>query len=128
MQQEKGRAGAWGKLLLGMAFAGSCALAQAPVDVRIALVIGNAAYRQAPPLANPTHDAAAMGATLKTLGFDVLQVNDGSLAQMREAVEAVRGRLHSKKGIGVLYYAGHGLQVDFRNFMVPIDANLAKAG
>ncbi len=116
-----------GRFILGTALAGAGALAQAPTDLRIALVIGNASYQRVPALSNPINDAASMGATLKTLGFEVVQLNDGSLAQMNEAVEAVRAKLQSRKGIGVLYYAGHGLQLDYRNFMVPVDASLSKA-
>jgi hypothetical protein len=115
------------KSLLAAAFASTTVLAQAPVDTRIALVIGNAAYQQAARLANPVNDATSMAATLKILGFEVVQVKDGSLAQMKEAVQSVQARLQSKNGIGVLYYAGHGVQLDFRNFLIPVDANLSKA-
>ncbi len=102
------------------------ALAQAPGDVRIALVIGNGAYAKV-PLANPANDARAMGETLRGLGFRVIEVRDGSKAQMADAVELVRDSLKGKQGIGMLYYAGHGLQMDARNYMVPVDASLAKA-
>ncbi|MGE0675200.1 MAG: caspase family protein [Methylibium sp.] len=101
--------------------------AQAPVDVRVALVIGNAAYPGPAALVNPVNDARAMSATLKTLGFTVVDLKDASLSQMSQAVAQVRQSLAGKKGIGVLYYAGHGLQVDFRNFMVPVDAQLGSA-
>lgn len=101
--------------------------AQAPVDLRIALVIGNAAYAGAAALANPANDAKAMGEALRGLGFAVVEIRDGSRAQMAEAIGKVQASLKGKQGIGMLYYAGHGLQVDWRNFMVPIDAKLAKA-
>jgi uncharacterized caspase-like protein len=101
--------------------------AQAPVDLRIALVIGNAAYAGAAALANPANDAKAMGAALKAVGFEVVAVQDASRVQMAAAIERVRAGLKGKKGIAMLYYAGHGLQVDWRNFMVPVDAQLAKA-
>ena len=103
------------------------AAAQAPEDVRVALVIGNAAYAGAAALANPTNDATAMTGTLRTLGFNVHELKDGSREQMHAAVARVRDALRGKKGIGMLYYAGHGLQVDFRNYMVPVNAQLAGA-
>ncbi|CAN5548954.1 hypothetical protein BH11PSE7_BH11PSE7_30100 [soil metagenome] len=99
--------------------------AQAPGDVRIALVIGNAAYAGA-PLANPVNDAKAIGEALRGLGFSVIEVRDGSKAQMTDAINIVRGSLRGKQAVGMLYYAGHGLQMDARNFMVPVDAKLAK--
>ncbi len=97
--------------------------AQAPGDFRVALVIGNAGYKQA-PLLNPANDAKAMGETLRGLGFSVIELRDGSKAQMAEAIAQVRERLKGKQGIGMLYYAGHGVQVDLRNYMVPVDAQL----
>ncbi|HSV51719.1 MAG TPA: caspase family protein, partial [Burkholderiaceae bacterium] len=101
----------------GAALIAFSAVAQAPVDLRIALVIGNSAYPGTAALANPVNDAVAMSATLKTLGFTVVELRDGSRAQMAEAVAKVRESLNGKRGIGVLYYAGHGLQLDFRNYM-----------
>jgi uncharacterized caspase-like protein len=103
------------------------AAAQAPDDLRIALVIGNAAYPEPATLANPGNDAAAMSATLKTLGFSVFEVRNGTATQMRSAVAKLRETLQGKRAVGLLYYAGHGLQVDFRNYMVPVDAKLASA-
>lgn len=111
----------------GLALVAFTAAAQAPGDLRIALVIGNSAYAGAASLVNPVNDAVAMSATLKTLGFAVVELRDGSRAQMAVAVAQVRERLNGRRGIGVLYYAGHGLQLDFRNYMVPVDARLASA-
>jgi Caspase domain len=100
--------------------------AQAPLDVRIALVIGNSAYAGA-PLVNPANDARAMGDTLRGLGFTVVELRDAQKAQMTEAILKVRTSLQGKQGIGMLYYAGHGLQLDWQNYMVPVDAKLASA-
>ncbi|MES2975672.1 MAG: caspase family protein [Pseudomonadota bacterium] len=102
------------------------ALAQAPGDVRVALVIGNSSYAGA-PLVNPANDAKAMGETLRGIGFTVIELRDGSKAQMAEAVGKIGESLKGKQGVGMLYYAGHGLQMDARNFMVPVDANISKA-
>ena len=99
--------------------------AQAPIDLRVALVIGNSAYTRA-PLQNPANDAEAMAKSLKSLGFDVIELRDGSKAQMAEAIAKVRETLRGKQGVGMLYYSGHGLQLDWRNYMVPVDASLAK--
>ncbi len=101
--------------------------AQAPGDARVALVIGNAAYAASAALANPGNDARAMSATLRSLGFTVIEATDASRAQMQEAIGKVREQLRGKSGIGMLYYAGHGLQLDWRNYMVPVDAKLTQA-
>lgn len=99
------------------------AAAQAPGDFRVALVIGNSAYAAA-PLLNPANDARAMGDTLRGLGFSVIELRDGSKGQMADAINQLRDRLKGRQGIGMLYYAGHGVQVDLRNYMVPVDARL----
>ena len=102
------------------------AQAQAPLDIRIALVIGNSAYPAA-PLLNPANDARAMGDTLRGLGFTVVELRDAHKAQMAEAITRVRDALKGKQGVGMLYYAGHGLQLDWHNYMVPVNANLTRA-
>jgi hypothetical protein len=102
------------------------AQAQAPLDVRIALVIGNSAYAGA-PLVNPANDARAMSDTLRGLGFTVVELRDAQKAQMVDAIAKVRDSLKGKQGVGMLYYAGHGLQLDWHNYMVPVDAKMTKA-
>ena len=102
------------------------AQAQAPLDVRIALVIGNSAYAGA-PLVNPANDARDMGDTLRGLGFTVVELRDAQKAQMADAIAKVRDSLKGKQGVGMLYYAGHGLQLDWHNYMVPVDAKMTKA-
>jgi uncharacterized caspase-like protein len=89
---------------------------------RLALVIGNGAYKTT-PLNNPVNDAKAMAATLETLGFEVMMMTDASLRQMQQAIIAF-GQKIQNGGVGVFYYAGHGLQVKGRNYLVPIDANI----
>lgn len=105
----------------GIAMLGFSAGAQAPLDVRVALVIGNSAYAGAAALPNPVNDARAMAESLRKLGFQVTQVQDGTRESMAQAIDAVRAQLRGKKGVGLFYYAGHGLQVDWRNYMVPVD-------
>ena len=102
------------------------AAAQAPVDLRVALVIGNAAYAAA-PLTNPANDAKAMGEALKGMGFTVIEARDASKEQMQAALLRAGETLKGRNGIGMLYYAGHGLQLDWHNYMLPVDAKLATA-
>lgn len=98
--------------------------AQAPGDIRVALVIGNAAYAGNAALANPVNDARAMSDTLRGLGFTVVELRDSSKAQMTDAIAKVQSSLNGQQGVGMLYYAGHGMQLDWRNYMVPVDAKL----
>ncbi len=90
-------------------------------------MIGNSAYPEPAALANPANDAAAMSAALKTLGFSVVELKDGSRVQMTQAIASVRDSLRGKQAVGMLYYAGHGLQLDWRNYMVPVDARMSAA-
>lgn len=110
-----------------IALAAACAVtlpatAQAPADVRIALVIGNAAYAGAAALQNPTNDSGAMAAALKQLGFQVTELRDASRAQMADALAVARDALRGKQGVALFYFAGHGMQLDWRNYMLPVDA------
>ncbi len=103
------------------------AQAQAPGDLRLALVIGNAAYPGPAALVNPANDARAMSESLSSMGFTVVTLQDASRAQMADAIAKVRETLRGKQAVGMLYYAGHGLQLDWRNYMVPVDAQLRQA-
>jgi TPR repeat protein len=89
-------------------------------EKRLALVIGNSRYDSA-PLRNPVNDARAMAATLRTFGFDVAVLENASYKDMRRTILEFGNKLRDS-GIGVFYYAGHGLQVNGRNYMVPVDA------
>ena len=112
-------------LVCGLLVLGS-AQAQAPGDLRVALVIGNAAYAAA-PLANPINDAKAMSAALRAMGFVVVEAHDASKAQMQAALGEAAQLLKGRNAVGMLYYAGHGMQLDWRNYMVPVDAELRRA-
>jgi hypothetical protein len=101
------------------------ARAQAPEDVRVALVIGNAAYAGSAALANPVNDARAMAETLSRFGFQVVEVRDADRSKMLAAIDTLHAKLKGHHGVGMLYYAGHGLQLDWQNYMVPVDARLA---
>jgi len=112
-------------LVCGLLLLGS-AQAQAPIDLRVALVIGNAAYVAA-PLANPINDAKAMSAVLRAMGFVVVEAHDASKVQMQAALGEAARLLKGKNAVGMLYYAGHGLQLDWRNYMLPVDVELRGA-
>ena len=82
-----------GLALVGCLFLTYSSIAQAPLDVRVALVIGNAAYVNIPALGNSTNDAKSMATILRKLGFQVVEVVDGSKAQMDKAVENLQDLL-----------------------------------
>jgi hypothetical protein len=97
--------------------------AEGTADVRVAAVIGNAAYPTA-PLRNPGRDARAMAEILESLGFFVHAARDATKAEMESTVARTTAALGGRRGVGLLYYAGHGLQLDWRNYLVPVDARL----
>jgi uncharacterized caspase-like protein len=86
---------------------------------RTALVIGNAAYETG-PLRNPVNDATDMAALLQRLGFEVSLLKDAKLRAMEEAIEAFSQKLR-KGGVGLFYFAGHGVQMAGENY-TPISA------
>lgn len=94
---------------------------------RLALVIGNSAYRQA-PLENPSNDARAMSNLFGSAGFTVDTCLDTTRTDLISAIErfgdAVR---RSETRLAVFYYAGHGAQLDWRNYLLPVDAEVATA-
>lgn len=101
--------------------------ARAESGERVALVIGNAAYAQA-PLVNPLHDARAMADLLRRAGFIVDQQLDTSQAQLTDAVARFGAAIRQPKvKFGLFYYAGHGLQQDWRNYLVPVSADIRSA-
>jgi hypothetical protein len=93
-------------------------------EQRVALVVGNGAYRHAETLANPVNDANAMAETLRGLGFEVVEVTDADRTAMVKALGQFRKALRTD-GVGLFYYAGHGIQARGKNYLVPIDADIA---
>jgi uncharacterized protein len=87
---------------------------------RLALIIGNSAYKIAKPLSNPANDAELMAATLEKIGFTVTKVTNADYATMNRAVIQYANSL-PKNAISLVYYAGHGVQVDGQNYLLPID-------
>jgi hypothetical protein len=92
---------------------------------KYALVIGNGAYANITKLNNPVNDANDMEAALKGLGFTVDKVLNGTLEQMESAAIRLKNRLSSSKNsYGFLFYAGHGVQSNGENYLIPVDANI----
>ncbi|MBS0342108.1 MAG: caspase family protein [Proteobacteria bacterium] len=123
----------WLRALLALAGVAALVLAALPFHAgaqvgagaykRIALVIGNARYPKA-PLANPENDARLIAARLRSLGFEVTDQYNLGVVQFRRALRDFARRVAQDDAIAVLYYAGHGVQIDGRNYLLPVDVNL----
>jgi Caspase domain len=98
----------------------------AQAERRIALIIGNSAYRNASPLPNTLNDANAIAALFRSVGFEV--VSSRNELGVLEFKRAVRDFLITAEtaDIAVVYYAGHGIEVNGANFLIPVDAKLAR--
>lgn len=90
---------------------------------RIALVLGNSEYVSA-RLANPTNDAEAIAAVLRRLGFDVILKTNATRREMRESIRAFSDKLSRNQGAAVFFFAGHGVQYDGANYLIPIGADI----
>src|SRR5262249_34399805 len=92
---------------------------------RIALVIGNSVYKNAPALPNPQHDAEAISDALRAIGFDlVMLVHDATHQTLIDALRAFAAQVE-KADWAMVYYAGHGIEVGGVNYLVPVDAKIA---
>jgi uncharacterized caspase-like protein len=98
-------------------------LGTASAERRVALVLGNSAYRHAPALANPVHDAQAISEQLVQLGFEVVSGYDLTKLQTQETIEQFARQVRGAQ-IATFFYAGHGLQVAGNNYLLPVDAAL----
>ena len=95
-------------------------------EKRVALVLGNATYQNVAPLPNPVNDGAVIAATLKDAGFDVVDSrHDLPAIETRRALRDFAD-LARDADIAVVYYAGHGMEVDGTNYLVPVDAKLER--
>jgi hypothetical protein len=102
--------------------------AAAPVSAdgkRVALVIGNSAYRNVPALANPPNDAGDLAAALNRLGFAVTLITNASFDEMRRGLIAL-GRDAAGADMAVVYFAGHGMEITGENWLIPVDAELKR--
>jgi Caspase domain len=92
---------------------------------RVALVIGNSAYKNVPALPNPANDAADIAAALTPLGFTVALITNASFDEMRRGLIAL-GRDAAGADMAVVYFAGHGVEIGGENWLIPIDAELKR--
>ncbi|MCK1722869.1 caspase family protein [Bradyrhizobium sp. 141] len=100
----------------------------AHADRRVALVIGNSAYKSAPKLGNPANDATLVGGMFKKAGFDSVDVRlDLSASEMRRMLREFAARTRDAE-MAVIYYAGHGIELDGTNYLIPTDASLETDG
>ena len=96
----------------------------AHAERRVALVIGNSAYKSVPRLTNPVNDATLIGGMFKKAGFDQVDIKlDLNAAEMRRALRDFGGSAR-ETDVAVVYYAGHGLELDGTNYLIPTDATL----
>jgi hypothetical protein len=92
-------------------------------EKKLALIVGNAAYVDGAALKNPIQDARAIDQALQLLGFETIIKENLSLSQLKRAIDDFGMRLHGYD-VGLFYYAGHGIQLKGRNYLVPVDADL----
>jgi hypothetical protein len=90
---------------------------------RVALVIGNSAYKDS-PLLNPVNDARAIAQALRRFGFEVIHGEDLSQNDMKRNIRAFGEKIRNG-GVGLFYYAGHGIQIRGSNYLIPVGATIA---
>jgi len=112
--------------ILGVLFVAMLQASPAFADKRIALVIGNSAYQNVNKLPNPAKDAASIGDMLKKAGFDVVNSKqDVTNADMRRMVRDFSDQARDAD-VAVVYYAGHGIEIDGTNYLLPVDTRLER--
>ncbi len=115
------KAGRIAVLAIGLVLAQG--LASPSLAKRVALVIGNSSYEHAAALANPLNDAADIAATLQDMGFAITRLSDADEAAMQQGLIDFAQEADGAE-VALFFYAGHGLQVDGRNYLLPVDAQL----
>lgn len=116
------------KILLALTAMCSIALTshEALADKRVALVIGNSSYKNAPALTNPARDATAIADMLRKAEFDVVEsVRDVGNGDMRRSLREFSDKSQNAD-VAVIYFAGHGIEVDGQNYLIPTDAVLER--
>jgi formylglycine-generating enzyme required for sulfatase activity len=115
------------RLGCGLILALAClAPLSAQTPPRFALVIGNSAYQGLPPLKNPSNDAADVAAALRGIGFDVTLAVNANKKGMEDGLRGLKQKLATDaRAEGIFYYAGHGVQSEGVNYLVPVDAVIA---
>jgi hypothetical protein len=94
--------------------------------VRLALVLGNGKYQNVPTLDNPSNDAADLAQVLRGIGFEVIEQRDATREAMAKAVRDFSERLRGAD-VALFFYAGHGLQMNGENYLLPVDAKIESA-
>ena len=112
------------RILLAAVIVAAVPCVMAAGEARVALVVGNAGYEHAPLLNNPLNDAADVTAAFQRLGFAVTVLENADQSELRRGLQQF-ARAAAVAQFAVVYYAGHGIEVDRRNFLVPVDARLA---
>ena len=98
----------------------------ADARARHALVVGNGGYAKA-PLRNPRHDAEAVARTLTALGFKVTRLINANQRQLKAAILKFSRTLRNTDAVGLFYYAGHGVQLDGENYLIPVGSDITAA-
>jgi uncharacterized caspase-like protein len=116
----------WLRWILALVLAAACgSTAWADAPKKVALVIGNSDYANQAHLKNPANDAKAMATALRGKGFEVIEVENATKSQFERAAGKFGDAL-TAGATGLFYYAGHGMQVDGRNYLLPIDAKVER--
>ena len=116
--------GRWASLFVLFSIFSLCSPAFA--DKRVALVIGNSAYQNVTRLPNPANDAAAISATFKDAGFDVVELKQNlKVSEMRRALRDFSDPVRDAD-VAIVFYAGHGIEIDGTNYLIPTDATLER--
>jgi Caspase domain len=113
---------------LVLAFTSWFASHAARAESRMALVMGNSAYRTVTPLPNPANDAKAMAGLLSLAGFEVVTAPDLTQSDMLKVISDFAASVAARgpDTVALIFYAGHGVQIDGENFLVPVDVNLQR--
>jgi uncharacterized caspase-like protein len=109
-------------LIIGCVLISLYSVAGQASQSRVALIIGDAAYQDA-RLKNPVNDARLMADTLAAKGFSVTTLENAGRRQMLHAIRAFTKRL-DEQSIGLFYFAGHGIELDGNNYLVPVDSDI----
>ena len=109
-------------LIIAALLLGRESRAQTASESRLALVIGNASYKNS-PLTKPVNDARLLESALKDAGFQVIKVENATILEMRRLLREFGDRLKASGGVGLFYFAGHGVQVHGENFLVSVDSD-----
>ena len=112
--------------VMAVAFLATAAVSPAEAAKRVALVIGNSNYKLIPSLDNPRNDAALMSSTLNDLGFDVVEAKNADQNAIKRAIRDFVKRLRraGPKAVGLFYDAGHGVQANGTNHLIPLGAQV----